>query len=127
MFIDISRTLTPHIAVWPGDVAFAKETALAIRDGSPVNLTALTLSAHTGTHVDAPYHFDDKGAVLSELDLAPYWGPAQVVTVSKPEGPLTPADFAHVDLTRAPRLLVRSAASESDPSEFQTRYRLPIA
>ena len=59
------------------------------------------------------------------LDLAPYWGLAQVVTVHKAAGPLEPADFAHVELTRAPRLLVRSAASSGDPAVFPTAIVYP--
>jgi len=118
MLIDISRTIKPAIAVWPGDTRFAMATILAKRAGASVNLTTLTLSAHTGTHVDAPFHFDDHGATLEVLDLSHYWGSAQVVTVNRAAGELVPADFAHVDLTRAPRLLVRSPMSAGDPALF---------
>lgn len=47
--------------------------------GSSVNVAALTLSAHTGTHVDAPYHVDDAGARPADLDLSAFVGPAIVV------------------------------------------------
>ena len=57
MIIDISRTLSPAIAVWPGDTPFNLRTMLALNGGEAVNLTTLTVSAHTGTHIDAPYHF----------------------------------------------------------------------
>jgi arylformamidase len=50
------------------------------------------------------------------LDL--YWGPAQVVHVRKQHGPLLPDDLRDVDLTRAPRLLVRTTASDLAPDEF---------
>ena len=116
--IDISRPLHTRIPVWPGDTPFALQPTLTIDGGAAVNLTTLTLSAHTGTHADAPDHFADEGATLEQLDPAIYWGPAQVVTVHKLAGPLLPADFAHVDLGRAPRLLVRSAASDADPAQF---------
>ncbi len=123
--IDISRTLAPGMAVWPGDSPFGIETIVAIRDGASVNLTTLTLSAHTGTHVDAPYHFDDRGRTLDVVDLAPFWGPAQVVTVTKESGPLEPGDFAHIDLRQAPRLLVRSRASTQDPTRFPEEFVYP--
>lgn len=123
--IDISRTLNPTIAVWPGDTPFAIETVLAIADGATVNLTTLTLSAHTGTHADAPFHFAADGATLEQVDLTPYWGPAQVVTVSRQAGMLAPGDFAHVDLGRAPRLLVRSQASSQDPTIFPEEIVYP--
>ncbi len=123
--IDISRTLNTRIAVWPGDTPFAMQPVLAIADGASVNLTTLTLSAHTGTHADAPYHFAADGATLEQVDLTPYWGSAQVVTVARMAGELTPADFAHVDLAAAPRLLVRSAASSQDPTEFPSEIVYP--
>jgi arylformamidase len=98
---------------------------LVIADGASVNLTTLTLSAHTGAHADAPYHFAADGATLEQVDLAPYWGPAQVVTVARQAGALTPEDFAHVDLAAAPRLLVRSMASSADPAHFPTAIVYP--
>jgi|JI10StandDraft_1071094.scaffolds.fasta_scaffold276738_1 arylformamidase len=118
MLIDISRTLNAAIAVWPGDTRFSTERLLEKRQGASVNLTTMRLSQHTGTHADAPLHFDDAGAPLEQLPLEPYWGVAQVVTVGKAAGPLEPADFAHVDLRLAPRLLVHSRFSALDPAIF---------
>lgn len=123
--IDISRTLNARLAVWPGDAPFAMATIASRRAGAPVNLTTLTLSAHTGTHVDAPFHVDDAAPSLAALDLTPFWGLAQVVTVARPAGPLTPADFAHADLRLAPRLLVRSTASHTAPDVFPAAYVYP--
>ena len=123
--IDISRRLVAGTAVWPGDTPYQMQTMLAKADGATVNLTTLTLSAHTGTHVDAPYHFVADGLTLEEVDLAPFWGLAQVVTVGAPAGALTPADFAAYDLSLAPRLLVRSAASTLDQRLFPAAYTYP--
>lgn len=125
MIIDISRTLSPAIAVWPGDTPFNLRTTLALNDGESVNLTTLTLSAHTGTHVDAPYHFQQQGRTVEALPLETYWGQAQVISIQQQEGALSPEVFAGHDLTRAPRLLVRTAASERDPREFSGAYVYP--
>ena len=122
---DISRRLSPEIAVWPGDTPFSMETTMRRAEGDSVNLTTLTLSAHTGSHVDAPYHYTDGGSTLEEVPLAPFWGRAQVVTVHKEQGPVVPADLASYDLGLAPRLLVRSAASEMDPTRFSRRFVYP--
>lgn len=116
--IDISRTLRRGVAVWPGDTPYALEPQLKIAAGASVNLTTLHLSAHTGTHADAPRHVRDDGADIAGLDLAPYWGRAQVVTVRKPRGALVPEDLAHADLARAPRLLLRSASSGRGDTVF---------
>lgn len=123
--IDISRALSTKIAVWPGDTPFGMRTVMARAKGASVNLTTLTMSAHTGSHVDAPYHYKDEGITLEAVSLDPFWGPAQVVTVQKEDGPLTPGDFDGYNLGRAPRLLVHSPASELDPTRFPERYVYP--
>ena len=122
---DISRAMHAAMAVWPGDDAFELRRTGHIADGSPVNVSTLSLSAHTGTHVDAPYHFEDDAPTLDKVDLSAYWGPAQVVTVNKNSGPLTPDDFAGYDLGRAPRLLVHSPNSEADPNVFPNGFVHP--
>ena len=117
-YIDISRTLSPNIAVWPGDTPFNLKTIMSRLNGESVNLTTITMSAHTGTHADAPFHFTDAGKTMGEVDLRPYWGLAQVVTISKDSGPINVEDFTDYDLTRAPRILVRTPASSIPPTQF---------
>jgi arylformamidase len=122
---DISRTLFNDMAVWPGDTPFELRPTGSLAKGDTVNVTTITLSAHTGTHVDAPYHFTEDGVTLEQVDLSAYWGPAQVVTVSKESGPLAPDDFAGYDLRLAPRVLVRSRASSLDPRVFYPDFVHP--
>lgn len=115
---DITRSLTPEIGVWPDDTPFRLERVLDPEDGASVTVTTITVSAHTGTHVDAPSHFEPGAETIEQLPLAPYWGPAQVVTISKQKGPLHPEDFSGIDLGAAPRLLVHSSASRIEPEVF---------
>ncbi|MGB0389803.1 MAG: cyclase family protein, partial [Ardenticatenaceae bacterium] len=61
-FYDISRPLSESIAVWPGDTPFSLQQELDREQGASVNLTTITMSAHTGSHVDAPRHFTNEGA-----------------------------------------------------------------
>ena len=65
------------------------------------------------------------GRTLETLDLAIYWGPAQVVTVDAREAPLLPADFAGYDLGQAPRLLVRTPASTYPPTSSPPTTPIP--
>ena len=46
---DISRAIHAEMAVWPGDPGFELNRTGKIADGSPVNVSALNLGAHTGT------------------------------------------------------------------------------
>ena len=123
--VDISRVLEIGTAVWPGDTPYQLAQVLGRTDGYAVNLTTLTLSAHTGSHVDAPLHFTDDGPGIDEVDLATYWGPVQVVTVTKTAGPLFPEDLAGFDLSLAPRLLVRSTAGDLDQRLFPAQFVYP--
>jgi arylformamidase len=53
---DISLTVSPEIPIWPGDPSIVVERIATIKAGSEVNLTRLEMCAHSGTHVDAPFH-----------------------------------------------------------------------
>jgi arylformamidase len=124
-YIDISRTLNSEIVVWPGDTQFSLSPILERSLGHSVNLTTIRTSAHTGSHVDAPRHFTDDGESIEGLQLQPFWGTAQVVTVSKVEGPLLPQDLDAYDLGAAERLLVHSLASDLDPRIFPAEFVYP--
>jgi arylformamidase len=108
---DITRTVSPTTHLWPGDSLFSAVHVLRKVEGASVNLTTVTLSAHTGTHADAYYHYADDGAHPAEMPLEAYIGLAKVVTVEKRQGPLLPDDFKHVSLEGAERLLVHSWVS----------------
>ncbi len=123
--IDITRSITPTLAVWPGDTPFSARPMLSLTGGDSVNLTTLTLSSHTGTHADAHFHFAADGLTIDRMPLAAYLGPATVVTVKKEAGPLTPADFPGLDWGRVERLLVHSVASNLPPEQFAESFVYP--
>ncbi len=123
MLYDITRTITLDLQVWPGDTSFSAAHALRLEEGASVNLTTLTLSAHTGSHADAYYHYRVDGAHPMDMPLEAYIGKARVVTVTKQDGALLPKDFAHIDLTGAERLLIHSAVS--DLPDYQWPQRFP--
>lgn len=81
-FYDITHPISPQLAVWTGDTPFALHTVAKISRGSSVNLGAVTMSLHTGTHADAPYHYSDKGETMEALSPEIYVGAAQVVDVT---------------------------------------------
>ncbi|MBR6514447.1 MAG: cyclase family protein [Clostridia bacterium] len=64
--------------VYPGDPAPKKETLASIHKGDVCNLTALSVCAHNGTHIDAPYHFFDDGKTVDMLSLIKTVGQAYV-------------------------------------------------
>ncbi len=125
MLFDITRTLNSNLAVWPGDDSFSAKVMADMNRGDVVNLTTLTLSSHTGTHVDAPCHFINHDLFIDQISLDVYIGPATVVTVQREAGPLIPADFPNVDWSNVQRLLVHSSASHKPIDQFQEQFVYP--
>ncbi len=76
---DISRPLDEETPVWPGDTAFSWRETRSPGDGSPWGSTNFSMSAHCGTHVDAPSHVFADGRTIGQIPLAAYVGPARVV------------------------------------------------
>jgi arylformamidase len=106
MIIDISQRLRAGLPVWPGDTRFAETRTWALGPDCPVNVSALTLSTHSGTHADAPFHYDAAGDAIGAVDLSVYLGPCRVLD-RRGAAVLGAADFA--DLTDLPpRILVRT-------------------
>src|SRR5207247_8022694 len=76
--IDISVPNARGMHVYPGDPVLRVESVRRIAQGDPCNLSLLTLGSHTGTHVDAPYHFLADGPRLGDVGLDRMIGEALV-------------------------------------------------
>lgn len=81
MWIDITMPLSKLMAVWPGDTPFQyRLDANLERDGA--NVGQIQMSLHAGTHVDAPYHYDDFGKSVDSLPLDIFIGQVKIVDVT---------------------------------------------
>ncbi len=78
-WVDLTIPMHNGMTVWPGDPPFSMEPDARIAEGSEVNVSKLTLSTHTGTHVDAPWHFEDGGKKLDEIATDVFFGEAGLV------------------------------------------------
>jgi arylformamidase len=113
---DITLSVDDRLSGWPGDAPYRLEWTCTKAAGAAVNLGQVSLSLHTGTHTDAPYHFDDSGPRVDAVPLSAYLGPARVVDVSG--RPLIRRDdLEQIDLAGTPRLLLRTGAW-ADHSRF---------
>lgn len=88
MLIDITQELF-SCHVFPGDPAPKKDMLMRIDKGDVCNLTHLSMCAHNGTHVDAPFHFLQDGRTMDQMGLEPYVGPCWV---ARHEGNVTRQD-----------------------------------
>lgn len=108
--IDITVPLDSNVPVYPGNTPFSLEAIKRIANGDSSNLSTLHLSAHTGTHVDAPSHLFDGAGGADTLPLELLMGRTRVIDVSSRKS-IGPDDLASVDLREDVRLLIKTANS----------------
>ena len=80
---DISRTLAPGVWVWPGDRAYDCSLTWKMADGASVNVGQVTMSCHTGTHMDAPFHIAMDGPTAEAIPLEHCIGPCEVLPLAR--------------------------------------------
>lgn len=110
-WIDISVPLRAGMTVWPGDGAPRIERVQSFEQGDAYNLTRLAISAHTGTHMDAPLHFLRDGRPIDTLPPEVMIGRARVV---RADGDAIHAADVPDDLEPGARVLFRTRNSGRD-------------
>lgn len=119
---DISRTLEPETAVFPGDQPFSLEWTERLREGSPVNLSVVRGSPHAGTHADAHLHVRDGAEGMDEAPLSAFLGSARVVAVSPgTDGLIHPEALGRTQLAGIERLLLKTG-TDPDSRRWTGRY-----
>ena len=78
---DISRD-TINTPVYDGDPETKAERIKSIENGDGYNLTEISMSVHSGTHIDAPLHFYDEGSSIDNIRLNTFFGKCTVISVS---------------------------------------------
>lgn len=107
-WIDISMVLDNEIGTWPGDIPFSYQlSAEKKQGGSAANVGMITTSLHTGTHLDAPFHYDSNGETIDALDVSLLIGTATVVDIGG-HATIGRKELEAFDLSGVSRLLLRS-------------------
>ena len=83
-WIDVSVPLRHGLVPWPGDAPFELNRVSDLARGGVCTLSTLSMSAHAGTHVDAPLHFVKGGRSVDTLPLEATVGPARVILIRNP-------------------------------------------
>ncbi len=110
--IDITAPVSPRSVMWPGDEPPSHEFTSHTDRGDPNTVSRWTLSAHTGTHVDARMHFIPGGWPMQELDLARCVGPCRVVDLTHVDGHISRDDLEDAGVAGTARLLLKTRNSE---------------
>jgi arylformamidase len=80
-YYDLTLDLTPDVIIYPGEPHPEFRELKSMQSGDPYNLTSITLTTHTGTHIDAPKHLIDNGITVDQLEFDRLLGPAQVIEI----------------------------------------------
>ncbi|MFN2614757.1 MAG: cyclase family protein [Actinomycetota bacterium] len=108
---DVTLGIHDGMLTWPGDPSVSLEPAKRIARGDPSNVSLLTLGTHTGTHVDAPFHFIDGAPGIDSLPPDVLYGDAVIVDMRGVEDTIGP-DEVNTFPEGATRVLMRTRNSE---------------
>jgi arylformamidase len=108
---DVTRTLQPGMATWPGEPGPELTLIKQMSAGQAADVSHLSLGVHTGTHVDAPRHFITGGAGVESLPMSALIGPARVVSIQN-EGAVRVEELECAGLDGVERVLFRTRNSD---------------
>jgi arylformamidase len=109
---DISQEVFSCV-VYPGDPAPEKQTLRSTETGDVYNLTAFSMCAHNGTHIDAPFHFLGDGKTVEQMELSAFLGECWV---ARRQGDLTDAMAEEIlkEAAGAQRILIAGKATVTE-------------
>ncbi len=120
--IDVTVPLDSNLPAYPGNTPFSIEPVKRIAHGGSSNVSTFHLSAHTGTHVDAPRHFFDDGPGVESLPIELLFGRTRVVEIVG-RGGIDSGDLERLDLSDDLRVLFKTQNSRLwGSSEFHSDY-----
>jgi arylformamidase len=108
--IDVSVPLDANVPTYPGNTPYSLEPIKRIARGDSSNVSTIHLSAHSGTHVDAPRHFFDSGTGAESLPLEMLIGRARVIEVSTRKG-IGAEELGAAHLDEDARVLIKTSNS----------------
>jgi arylformamidase len=107
-WIDVTFPVVDGMVHWEGDPAVKINYFASIATGAPCNVSLLTMSAHTGTHMDGPRHFIKDGRGLEELPLDAVMGPCRVIELQSKEF-VKVEDLKPHNLQKGERIILKTA------------------
>ena len=111
-WIDVTATLDPaRTPIYEGDAPMRFDFLKNMKQGDKLTLSAYSLGAHSGTHIDAPMHFIANGAPIDEVALEPLIGAARVIPIPDSVQAIDAAELTKHDWRGARRVLFRTRSS----------------
>lgn len=96
--IDLSSPLGPDTRSYPTDPQFNKSWFQRMPE-NPANVSLIQTGLHSGSHVDAPLHFLERGRDVTEMPLTAFFGPAVCINSCKEHSQdVVPEDIENSDI-----------------------------
>lgn len=122
---DVSVLISDDMPVWPGDPGISLRRTSSLCHGDDANVTQLSMGVHTGTHIDAPFHFEPDGKAVDELSIDTLIGPCHVVEMLDIKESIGLSELAGLDLDGVVRILFKTKNSiwwEKGEKRFQKDF-----
>lgn len=122
---DVSLMVSEQLPTWPDDPAIKMNLSHSLEKGDACNVTALQFSTHSGTHIDAPFHFLSTGASIEQLPLDVLIGPCRVIEFSHVSQSIDRENLQKLNLEGVRRILFKTINSEQwqkEPQVFDPNY-----
>ena len=111
-WIDATATLDPSSTpIYAGDAPMKFEFLHDMRKGDAFTLSAYSMGAHSGTHIDAPMHFVRDGASIEQIPLGALIGAARVIDIPNGVQAIDAAELNKHDWRGVPRVLFRTRSA----------------
>jgi hypothetical protein len=121
-WMDVTATLDPATTpIYEGDAPMRFEFLKDMRRGDALTLSAYSMGAHSGTHVDAPMHFVSDGASIEKLSLEPFIGPARVLDIPDSVQAIDAAELGRHNWKGAARVPIGFFSERGFPSSRDWR------
>ena len=113
-WIDITFPVSNGMTTWPGDQPVQlKRTSTIGVDGATSNVTSLSMSAHTGTHIDAPLHFIRGGKDITQVKVEELIGYTKIFHITDPQQ-ITFSELKELPIEEGDILLFRTRNSDTN-------------
>ena len=123
-WIDATATLDPATTpVYQGDAPMKFDFLKDMRKGDGFTLSAYSMGAHSGTHLDAPMHFIRDGAPIDRVSLDALIGPARVIQVPDGVQSIDAAELNKHQWKGAERVLFRTRSTQRGWMASSTFHR----
>jgi len=109
-FYDVTLTISNTLITWPTDPPVSIRKTRLISQGNSCNVSELKFGSHCGTHIDAPYHFEEDGVKIDQIPLDFLIGNATVFDIRNKEK-IDLEDVKSLQLKSAKRVIFKTINS----------------